>query len=374
MVKPTQKQLEERRKLGINQETVTHVTSTDFPGHWPGEDHSWDLDYFRNNLKVDFHSNDSRDASFSVIGLDASIANAFRRIMIAEIPTIAIDQVFMYHNTSIIQDEVLASRIGLIPFKGKKSGLQWMQWYKKSTEEDPSHSTPSDFNIIMLKLDIKCEWQEGGLQRAVAGETDPDKLYINHNVYAKHFTWEPVGAQEEMFGDEPIAPVHPDILIAKMRPGQRIYLKCHAIKGIGADHAKFSPVATASYRLMPTIDINSPIVGADAKKFMRCFPKGVIALQSVTAQDVREHPEELQGKEGEVKAVVDNPMKDTVSRECLRHEEFKDKVKLGRLRDHFIFRVESTGQWESDALFLESVRVLKTKAERVKRGLNAMMR
>lgn len=42
--------------------------------------------------------------------------------------------------------------------------------------------------------------------------------------------------------------VHDDILVAKMRPGQQIEASCHAVKGIGRDHAKFSPVATATYR------------------------------------------------------------------------------------------------------------------------------
>jgi len=40
--------------------------------------------------------------------------------------------------------------------------------------------------------------------------------------------------------------------------------------------------------------------------------------------------------DGEKEARVVNPRKDTVSRECLRHAEFKDKVKLTRVRDHFI--------------------------------------
>ncbi|KAH0069452.1 RBP11-like subunits of RNA polymerase, partial [Aureobasidium melanogenum] len=150
-------------------------------------------------------------------------------------------------------------------------------------------------------------------------------------------------------------------LIAKLRPGQTIHLQCHCIKGIGADHAKFSPVATASYRLLPSINIKEPILGADAKKFARCFPRGVIALEDDPAT-------------GEKKAVVADPMKDTVSRECLRHDEFKDKVQLGRIRDHFIFSVESTGQIDSDEVFLESVRALKIKCERFKRNLNDLMR
>lgn len=184
----------------------------------------------------------------------------------------------------------------------------------------------------------------------------------------------PLGKQHDMFpsGGE-IKPCNPDILLVKMRPGQKIIMSMHAVKGIGQDHAKFSPVATASYRLLPTIDIVKPITGADAKKFARCFPRGVIRLDKVTAEDVADDAE-LEGQEGEPKAVVDDAMKDTVSRECLRHAELKDKVKLGRVRDHFIFRVESTGQWQSDELFLESVKLLKVKCQRVKRGLEEMTR
>ncbi|KAF2186971.1 hypothetical protein K469DRAFT_725603 [Zopfia rhizophila CBS 207.26] len=371
---PSHEELERRRRVGINAETVADVTSTDFPGHWPGENHEWNLDHFSNTFKVQFHTNAHFDSSFSLIGLDASVANAFRRILLAEIPTLAIETVYMVQNTSIIQDEVLAHRLGLIPLKGDRKALNWLRWCKKATEDDPEGNTPTDYNTIILELKMKCEWQEGGLERAAAGETDPDKLYKNHSVYAKDMVWKPVGKQSEVFAaDRPIEPVHPDLLIAKMRPGQRMDMSLHAVKGIGQDHAKFSPVATASYRLLPTIDILSPITGTDAKKFARCFPKGVISLQPLTSKDVESHPE-LEGKEGEVKAVVSDPMRDTVSRECLRHPEFKDKVKLGRVRDHFIFRVESTGQWDSDELFLESVRLLKVKCQRVKRGLDAMNR
>lgn len=350
--------------------------STDFPGHWPGEDHEWDIDYFREHFNINFHVHTPYDTTFSLVGIDTSVSNAFRRILLSEIPTLAIEDVFIYQNTSIIQDEVLAHRLGLIPLRGCVDGLRWLKWYKKPTEEDPGSGNPSDYNTIVLKLDVECKWQEGGMQRALAGETDPDKLYTGHNIYAKDLTFEPLGQQNELFAfteGKDIKAVNPDILVVKMRPGQKIQLTMHAIKGIGQDHAKFSPVATASYRLLPTIDILKPIVGADAKKFARCFPRGVIRLDSVTPEDTENHPD-LAGQEGEVKAVVDKPMNDTVSRECLRHAEFKDKVKLGRVRDHFIFRVESTGQWESDELFLESVKLLKIKCQRIKRGLSEMRR
>jgi DNA-directed RNA polymerase I and III subunit RPAC1 len=36
-----------RRLVGIRAERVTDVSSRDFPGHYPGEDHSWSLEKFR---------------------------------------------------------------------------------------------------------------------------------------------------------------------------------------------------------------------------------------------------------------------------------------------------------------------------------------
>lgn len=155
-----------------------------------------------------------------------------------------------------------------------------------------------------------------------------------------------------------------------------LYSDCemHAIKGIGSDHAKFSPVATASYRLLPTINIIQPILGADAEKFARCFPQGVIGLETVTKSDTAKKDSPLKGHAGEKMAVVKDARKDTVSRECLRHPEFEGKVKLGRIRDHFIFSVESLGQWDADELFLESISLLKSKCAVLQRSLANMAR
>lgn len=61
-------------------------------------------------------------------------------------------------------------------------------------------------------------------------------------VYSKHIKWLPIGNQAELYKEEEIGPIHDDILIAKMRPGHELDLKLIAVKGIGSDHAKFSPV------------------------------------------------------------------------------------------------------------------------------------
>ncbi|CAN0037760.1 unnamed protein product, partial [Ectocarpus sp. 12 AP-2014] len=70
---------------------------------------------------------------FDLVGVDASIANALRRILLAEVATVAIEHVYMFMNSSIIHDEILAHRLGLIPimanprmfeFVGEEGGEQ----------------------------------------------------------------------------------------------------------------------------------------------------------------------------------------------------------------------------------------------------------
>jgi DNA-directed RNA polymerase I and III subunit RPAC1 len=345
------------------------VTSTDFPEHWPGEDHAWDSKKFEASFKVKIHKSSPYDCSFSLIGIDASVANAFRRIMIAELPSLAIERVYIYNNTSIIQDEVLAARLGLIPLKGGEEGLRdFLKWYPKTKEgEEPEVAT--DNNTIRLHLKVECTRNED----AAAGEKDPLKAYHNAHVYAKDLQFIPFGVQDEHFsGEDAIRPTNPDILIAKLRPGQVIDIEMDAIKGQGRDHAKYSPVAPASYRLLPTINITKPILGNDAEKFAKCFPRGVIGFETVTKKEAATQGSGYEGYEGEKKAVVLDAMKDTVSRECLRHAEFEGKVKLGRIRDHFIFSVESVGQRESGALFVESVKTFRKKCEGLLSELSRM--
>jgi DNA-directed RNA polymerase I and III subunit RPAC1 len=58
--------------------------------------------------------------------------------------------------------------------------------------------------------------------------------------------WLPIGSQGDIYKAKDVGPVHDDLLISKMRPGHELDLKLHAVKGIGKDHAKFSPVGKYS--------------------------------------------------------------------------------------------------------------------------------
>ncbi|AMD20720.1 HDL024Wp [Eremothecium sinecaudum] len=324
--------------VGIEYNRVTNTTTTEFPGFSRDQSFAWDIEEFKKNADIRISHLDEREANFDLIHFDTSIANAFRRIMISEVPSVAPEYVYIFNNTSVIQDEVLSHRIGLVPLKVDPDMLTWVD---KSL---PEAERFTDENTIVMSLNVKCTHNPD----APKDSTDPTKLYRNAHIYARDLKFEPQGKQLETFAKCPVVPADPNILLAKLRPGQEISLRIHCILGIGGDHAKFSPVCTASYRLMPHINILEPITGDDAKKFVQCFPKGVA--------DINENGE----------AYIKDARKDTVSREVLRHPEFENKVKLGRVRDHFIFNVESAGAMTPEEIFFKSVRILKNKAQYLK--------
>lgn len=56
-----------------------------------------------------------------IIGVDPAFVNTIRRFMMAEVPTMAIKTCYIYKNQSIVHDECLANRLGLVPIKADPS-------------------------------------------------------------------------------------------------------------------------------------------------------------------------------------------------------------------------------------------------------------
>lgn len=302
---------------------------------------------------------------FEMIGCDTSFANALRRILLAEVPTVALEYVYMWNNTSLIHDEVLAHRLGLVPLNVDARLFDPME------EGDDA----TDRNTVVFQMKVTCsknpakkgnkDADESGMEdeptvvqnsdlekvalaaaRKEAIET-PGRPYTKH-VYSRDLIWMPQGDQEQRFPDG-IRPVHDDILLAKLRPGQEIELEAHGRVGIGRDHAKFSPVATACYRLHTEVTLLEPVFDEDAEDLVHLYEPGVFELV----------PSTVQGKR--VEARVCNPYACTMSRNYMRNPTLAKAVKMSRIPNHFIFSVESVGMQKPGVLVAEALRVLQKK-------------
>ena len=327
-----------RSRAQVTEHHIENTAYTKYPGNYYGKDDSWNLEAFKEACKIAIQRyHRGIELEIDICGVGPAVSNAYRRIMIAEVPTMAIEHCFIYNNTSVIQDEMLAHRMGMIPIRANPTKFQW-----RDKKEGPE-STRADLTIVFT-LKTKCEKKP---------DADPDKsgrredLYTNYRVLSGHLKWKPIPGQEKIFVDkDTLRPVHKDILIAKLSGKQELDLRLHAVKGIGRDHAKFSPVATASYRLMPDIKLKEKITGEAAERLAECFSKGVIELQGPAK-----------------KAVVVNPRIDTGSRNVFRYADLKDKVEYDLIKDHFLFTVESTGCIPALDILLQSCDILESKCE-----------
>lgn len=261
---------------------------------------------------------------FELLNTDPSIANALRRIMIAEVETVAVDQIGLMQNTSIIPDEVLVHRVAMVPLA-----------------VDPRHVRPNE--PLFFELTITCKGKP-------------------MNVYSSDLIFQPDESPESKFPDqkeywaqfEP-RPVHKDILLAKLLPGQQIHMRAVCRVGKGQDHAKWSPVATATYRIMPKIDVNQKLANGDvAMAIKEACPRDVFDIEDAGT------------------LTVQDPRRCTMCRECIRLDEFKDCVELYRVSDHFIFSVESVGSLPPMEIIRRAILILKAKAVTWKRHLQAL--
>ena len=104
-----------------------------------------------------------------------------------------------------------------------------------------------------------------------------------------HQMWNPpqMAALQEAIETRKL-PVHDDITLAKLRPGQVIELEVHGRRGYGRDHAKYSPVAKASYRLMPRVELVKPVYGKKAEELVGLYEPGLFRLEPCEPEDIQE--------------------------------------------------------------------------------------
>jgi DNA-directed RNA polymerases I and III subunit RPAC1 len=344
---------------------------------------------FRNGFDLNVLEQNGDELIFEMIGCDFSFANALRRILLAEVPTVALETVYMMNNTSLIHDEVLSHRLGLVPLNVDARLFE---------ELEDGVDDKTDSNTVIFRLKVKCSHKapsgtkdsskkgkkkgpteatasddaDGGdvndgsspnqsshaeLDRIAAAAAKltqeaidtPDRPYTLH-VYSGDLEWLPQGNQQELFADVGgIRPVHEDILLAKLRPGQEIELEAYGHVGNGKDHAKFSPVATACYRLATEVELLEPVYDELAEELVHLYEPGVFELVPSNTKNHR------------VMAKVCNPYACTMSRNYMRNPDLARAVQMRRIPNHFIFSVESVGMQKPAVLVADALRILQQK-------------
>lgn len=135
------------------------------------------------------------------------IAKTLRDILMTEIPTVAIELVWIEQNDSALDDEILAHRLGMIPL------------YYENIDEIFAGG-PAEFE---LSLDVKCSME------APKGATC--------SVRANNLVANIEGLRPAM-----------DLEIIKLLRGQTIRLRAQTKRGTSLEHAKFSPVSIVAFR------------------------------------------------------------------------------------------------------------------------------
>ena len=148
---------------------------------------------------------DNQKISIKLKGVPLQYANALRRICLNGIPVFAIDTVDIIENSSILPDEGLAHRLGLIPIKTDLSR------FNEPSKCDCQSETGCSNCKVMLVLD--------------SGDSDVTRMILSNELTSE---------------DDSVKPTSDKIPIVQLAPGQRIKLECYARLGRGTEHAKWN--------------------------------------------------------------------------------------------------------------------------------------
>src|SRR3989338_340192 len=167
-------------------------------------------------MEIRVLDNNKEQGRLSFILKDSNpvFANTLRRLIIDEVPTMAIEDVEFSKNNSILYDEMIAHRLGLVPLK-------------------------TDLKSYNLPEKCKCEGK--GCSRC--------QLKMVLKVTKGSGT---VYASEIKSKDPAVKPVYGDMPIVKLLKGQTLEIEATAVLGRGKDHSKWSP-GLVYYKYKPII-------------------------------------------------------------------------------------------------------------------------
>jgi DNA-directed RNA polymerase subunit D len=197
-------------------------------------------------MEIEFSSLDDSLARFTLTGASPAFANGFRRAMIGEVPTLAIEDVRIYDNTSAFFDEMLAHRLGLIPIKTDLSTY--------STKEKCSCGG-AGCPGCMVTFTLSVE----GPKTVLSGDLIPQ--------------------------DPKATPVYDNIPIVKLTKGQKLVIEAHAVLNTGREHAKWQPTLVCGFKNHPVVSISE---ACDAcMKCVEVCPRAILEVQDPKGKKVK---------------------------------------------------------------------------------------
>jgi DNA-directed RNA polymerase subunit D len=252
------------------------------------------------------HNNHLR---FSVTGISIPVANAIRRIIMSDVPAMAIDEVVIIENSSVMYDEVLAHRLGLIPLK-------------------------TDLDSYVLPDECSCGSELGCNKCSVSFTLNAEASNSIRTVYS--------GELKSINPD--IAPASDKIPLLKLTPGQRIKLEAYAKLGLGKNHVKWQSVSVSSYKYMPEIKINRRKCD-NCGQCVEVCPRGILKIVNK-------------------KLGIVSKENCTLCKDCeVVCPKSPSAIKIINLKNAFIFNIESTGALPCERIVIEAVKILTKKSK-----------
>jgi DNA-directed RNA polymerase subunit D len=156
------------------------------------------------DYEVEFIEQEDRSARFLVRGVTPAFANGIRRAMIADVPTLAIDTIRVVENSSVMFDEQLGLRLGLVPLT----------------------TPPGEFeegDSVTLSIDVE------GPATAYSGDL--------------------------VSSDDLVQPADENVPIIDLKDDQRLELEAEAVLESGKDHAKHQGGVSVGYRHLQRVEV-----------------------------------------------------------------------------------------------------------------------
>ena len=163
-----------------------------------------------NSPSVELLEKDNERISVKFKNIPREYVNALRRLAISEVPTLAIDDVVMIDNSSVVHDEAVAHRLGMIPLH-------------------------TDLKRFVMPHDCDCRSTLGCSKCRVLLVLDAETIERTRIVTSGELKSE----------DEEVKPVSNEIPILTLAPGQKIKFEAYARLGNGKSHAKWQPTSAA---------------------------------------------------------------------------------------------------------------------------------